>query len=238
MRERTRPLIAGCLLAACVVVAFLAPIPTPTEFRALAASAGPAMPLVVFGVYAVCAALPLPRTAFSLASGLLLGNALGIVVAVGATLTAASLGFLLARTLGADLLGRHSHRESIRAVDARISGGGVIGITSLRLIPVIPFAPLSYFCGVTSIRMHPYLLGTLLGSLPGTAAVVILGDALTGATPPALVAWYSAFALVGAVGVYWMVRRGRTGEARVTPEHAVVGTIGPQEPRQYTRLGS
>lgn len=226
------------LLAAAVVLAFVVPLPSPAELRALAVAAGPATPVVFFAVYAVCAALPLPRTVFSLASGLLLGNALGIAVAVAATLTAATLGFGLARLLGADLLGRHRHRESLRAVDKRIAHGGVAGITSLRLIPVIPFAPLSYFCGLSSLRLRPYLLGTLAGSLPGTAAVVVLGDALTGRTPPALVACYAVFALVGAFGVYRMVRRVTPVEPVDLAGHAVAATIGGDEPRQYTRSGS
>lgn len=204
--NRLRPAILAGLLGLGVAVAFFAPIPTPAELRALAVAAGPVMPVAFFAVYALCTALPIPRTVFSLASGLLLGNALGIVVAMAATVSSAALGFLLARALGAGLLRNHAHRTSVRTVDRKVTEGGVLGVMSLRLIPMIPFAPLSYCCGISSIRLAPYLAGTLLGSLPGTAAVVILGDALTGAKPPVLVAWYALFALVGALGVYRIVR--------------------------------
>lgn len=230
--------MAAALLVGTAVIAFTARLPSPAELRVFAESAGPAMPLAFFGVYALCAALPLPRTVFSLASGLLLGNALGILIALAATTTAAGIGFLIARALGRDALGRHAHRSSIRAVDARIAGNGVLGITSLRLIPIIPFAPLSYCCGVSSVRMPPYLLGTLLGSLPGTAAVVVFGDALTEATPPVLVACYTAFALVGALGVYRMVRRPRQLTPRPDLEPVVAGAIGHDHSRQYTRPGA
>ncbi|MGH3520462.1 MAG: TVP38/TMEM64 family protein [Haloechinothrix sp.] len=238
MRDGTRLLVAASLLVACGVPAFVAPIPSPAELRAFAEDAGPAMPLVFFAVFAVCAALPLPRTVFNLASGLLLGNALGILVAMAATTAAAVLGFTAARLLGGDLVPRHADRRAVRTVDQRISGGGMLGITSLRLIPVIPFALLSYCCGLSSTRRRDYVAGTVVGSLPGTAAVVILGDALTGTTPPALVACYVAFALVGAIGVYRLVRRPALARTRGPGTAAVVAAIGHDETRQYTRSGS
>ena len=37
--------------------------------------------------------------------------------------------------------------------------------------------------------------------MPGTVAVVVLGDALTGDTPPALLACYAVFAAAGAIGL-------------------------------------
>ena len=82
----------------------------------MATAAGPVAPLVFFVVYAVGASLPIPRPVFSVAAGLLLGNALGLVVALAATMTAAALGYGLARSLGGDLMTRNLHRESVRTV--------------------------------------------------------------------------------------------------------------------------
>jgi len=59
-------------------------------------------------------------------------------------------------------------------------------VISLRLIPVVPFAPLNYAAGASGVRVLPYFLATLAGLLPGTSAVVILGDALTGHVSPLL----------------------------------------------------
>ena len=54
------------------------------------------------------------------------------------------------------------------------------------MIPAVPFSVLNYAVGASAIRMMPYTLATLAGMLPGTAAVVILGDALTGDVSPLL----------------------------------------------------
>jgi uncharacterized membrane protein YdjX (TVP38/TMEM64 family) len=83
---------------------------------------------------------------------------------------------------------------------------------------MVPFAPMCYCCGVSSVRPGPYLVGTALGSLPGTIAVVLLGDALTGNTPPALLACYGIFAVLGAIGLVRVFRK--RAAAVPQPEYA------------------
>ncbi|AUI57792.1 TVP38/TMEM64 family protein [Amycolatopsis sp. BJA-103] len=207
MSGRTKLILALTVLALFVTAAVLLPIPSPAGLRAWAAGLGPATPLVFFLIYSVLTVAPIPRTVFNLAGGLLLGATTGIVVGILATTVASGLSFTLSRALGRDLVTRHLHRAKVRAVNDRLSDGGVLAITSLRLIPMVPFAPFSYLCGVSSVRFAPYLLGTALGSLPGTVAVVVLGDALTGETPPALLICYAVFAAAGAVGLIKVFRR-------------------------------
>jgi uncharacterized membrane protein YdjX (TVP38/TMEM64 family) len=207
MSGRTKLILALTLLGLAVAAAIALPIPGPAELRTWAIGNGPATALLLFVAYSVLTVAPIPRTVFNLAAGLLLGNLAGIAVAIVATTVASSLAFGLARLLGRDLVSRHLHRKSVRAVNERLSGGGVLAITSLRLIPVVPFAPMSYCCGVSSVRFGPYLLGTALGSLPGTIAIVLLGDALTGDTPPELLACYGVFAVLGAIGLVRVFRK-------------------------------
>ncbi|RSN22953.1 hypothetical protein DMC63_07935 [Streptomyces sp. WAC 05977] len=207
MSGRTKLILALTVLALFVAAAVLLPIPGPAGLRAWAAETGPATPLVFFLAYSVLTVAPIPRTVFNLAGGLLLGATTGIVVGILATTVASALSFALSRALGRDLVTRHLHRAKVRAVNERLSDGGVLAITSLRLIPMVPFAPFSYLCGVSSVRFAPYLIGTALGSLPGTVAVVVLGDALTGETPPALLICYAVFATAGAIGLVKVFRR-------------------------------
>jgi uncharacterized membrane protein YdjX (TVP38/TMEM64 family) len=214
MSGRPKLILALTLLALLVTAAIVLPIPSPAELRSWASGHGPATTLLFLLAYSVLTVAPIPRTVFNLAAGLLLGDAVGILVAIVATTVASGLAFGLARALGRDLVSRHLHRTSVRTVNERLSGGGVLAITSLRLIPVVPFAPLNYCCGVSSVRLWPYLLGTALGSLPGTVAIVVLGDALTGSTPPALLACYAVFAILGAIGVLRVLRK----RAPFTPE--------------------
>ncbi|MFE0026241.1 TVP38/TMEM64 family protein [Amycolatopsis sp. NPDC059021] len=209
MSGRTKLILALAVLALLVAAAVALPIPGPAQLRAWAAETGSATPLVLFLAYALLTVAPVPRTVFNLAAGLLVGTVAGIAIGLAATTIASALSFGLARLLGRDLVTRHLHRNVVRTVNDRLSGGGVLAVTSLRLIPVVPFAPFSYVCGVSGVRVVPYLAGTLLGSVPGTVAVVVLGDALTGGTPPALLVCYGVFAAAGAAGLYRVFRKRR-----------------------------
>ncbi|WP_091376255.1 TVP38/TMEM64 family protein [Actinokineospora alba] len=220
MSGRKALIIALASLVALVVAGSLAPVPSPAEVRGWAAAAGWATPVVFLAVYAVLTVVPIPRTVFNLSAGLLLGEALGVAVAMLATGLAAWTAFLLARGLGRKWMESHLERDAVRTVNARLSGGGIAGMISLRLIPMIPFAPMNYCCGISTVRLGPFLAGTVVGSLPGTIAVVTLGDALTGTTPPALLAVYAGLALVGAVGLYAVLRRQRLRTGLAGPDLA------------------
>jgi uncharacterized membrane protein YdjX (TVP38/TMEM64 family) len=221
--RRTKLFLALALLVVAVAVAVLPDLPSPAQLRDWTAGKGLLAVLVFVAAYSVLTVAPLPRTVFNLAAGLLFGDLAGIGVAITATAISAMLGFAVARLLGRDLLTRHLQRRSVRTVDNRLAGGGMLAVTSLRLIPVVPFAPLSYCCGILSVRPLPYLAGTVMGSLPGTIAVVVLGDALTGGTPPALLACYALFALGGALGLI-RVARGTAYDGR-TSQTATLGAM-------------
>lgn len=188
-------------------MAVLVPVPEPGQLREWAAGAGAAAPLLMFLLYVVGTMVPVPRTVFSLTSGLLLGPVLGVVVALGATALSAVLSFGIARSVGRRLLERHLARAPVRAVDDRLTGGGWLAVASLRLIPVVPFLPTNYACGLSSVPLRPYLVGTMAGSVAGTIAAVALGDAITGSTSPALLPVSVACAAVGAAGLWFAIRR-------------------------------
>lgn len=204
-------LLAATLVAAVVVAAVVVPVPEPAQLRAWAAGAGAAAPALMFLTYVVATLVPIPRTVFSLASGLLLGPVVGVAVALVATAVSGLLSFALARSLGRRVVARHLTRAQVRTVDERLTRGGWLAVASLRLIPAIPFLPTNYACGLSSVRTRPYLVGTMAGSLPGTTAAVVLGDTLTGTTPPALLAAYAVCAAAGTAGLWFAIRRRATG---------------------------
>ena len=130
---RTKLIVALAVVALFAAAAVLLPIPGPADLRAWAAATGPATPLVLFVAYSLLTVAPIPRTVFNLAAGLLVGTAAGITIGLVATTIAAGLSFGLARLLGRDLVTRHLHRSAVRTVNDRLSDGGVLAITSLRL---------------------------------------------------------------------------------------------------------
>jgi len=68
----------------------------------------------------------------------------------------------------------------------------------------------------------PYAAATLVGVMPGTAAVVILGDALTGNVSPLLVLVSACTAGVGVAGLVYEVRSHRRRPVADTREDPAV----------------
>lgn len=202
-RQLSRPRAVGTVVGvtALVAVALLVPLPTPVQLRDWAQSVGPWFPLAFLMAHAVVTVVPIPRTAFTLAAGLLFGPVLGVAIAVVASTASAMVAMLLVRAAGWQLNRLVRHR-SIDTVDERLRQRGWLAILSLRLIPAVPFSAINYAAGASAVRVLPYALATLAGLLPGTAAVVILGDALAGHPSPLL---YLVSLCTGALGLTGLV---------------------------------
>lgn len=188
--------LTGAVMVIVVAVALLVPLPSAVELRDWSTSMGPWFPLAFLATHIVVTVLPFPRTAFTLAAGLLFGPLLGITLAVSASTVSAMIALLLVRAAGWQL-GRLVRHQAVERLDTRLRERGWVAVISLRLIPVVPFAPLNYAAGASGVRLLPYALATVAGLFPGTAAVVILGDALTGDVSPLLFLVSVCIGLIG-----------------------------------------
>jgi uncharacterized membrane protein YdjX (TVP38/TMEM64 family) len=156
---------------------------------------------------------PVPRTIFTLAAGLLFGSVVGVAIAVSATALAAVVAFWLVRLTGGAFMERFADRGPVVWTRHRLDRSGLLAVTSLRLIPALPFSLLNYAAGLSGVRFAPFLLGTVLGTAPGTIALVVLGDAVTGRVHPALLAVSVTGGLVGTIGAVLAARRPRLKRA-------------------------
>jgi uncharacterized membrane protein YdjX (TVP38/TMEM64 family) len=191
-----------------IAIALLVPLPTAVQLRDWATSVGPWFPLAFMAAHIVVTVFPFPRTAFTLAAGLLFGPLIGVPLAVVASTVSAVIALLLVRAVGWQLsrLVRHPRVDSL---DARLQERGWPAIVSMRMIPAVPFSVLNYAAGATAVRVLPYTLATFAGLLPGTSAVVILGDALTGNVSPLLFLVSLCTASIGIAGLIYEIRAHR-----------------------------
>jgi uncharacterized membrane protein YdjX (TVP38/TMEM64 family) len=199
--SRWRFVAAVVGITTVVAVTMVVPLPTAVQLRDWAESAGPWFPLAFLLAHILVTVLPFPRTAFTLSAGLLFGPVLGVLIAVCASAASAVAALLLVRAAGWQLNRLIRHR-AVHRVDARLRQRGWLAVLSLRLIPAVPFSALNYAAGASAVRLLPYTLATLAGLLPGTAAVVILGDALAGHVSPML---YVVSLCTGALGVTGLI---------------------------------
>ncbi len=217
-RQLARPRALAAVVGITVLIAAASwlPLPTPVQMRDWAESVGPWFPLAFLGTHVVATVVPVPRTAFTLAAGLLFGPLLGVGIAVVASTASAVLALLLVRAAGWQLKRLVRHR-SIHTVDERLRARGWLAILSLRLIPAVPFSVINYAAGASAVRLAPYTLATVAGLLPGTAAVVILGDALAGHPSPMLLLVSLCTGSLGVTGLVFEIRHYRQHHRRNRP---------------------
>jgi len=231
--KRARTIATAAVSVIVVSAAVFAPVPNSMALRDWASALGGWFTVAFLAAYVVVTVFPFPRTAFTLSAGLLFGPVLGATLAVLASTTSALIAMLAVRATGYRL-GRLVSHPTIDGLNARLRQRGWPAIVSLRLIPAVPFSVLNYAAGASAVRMGPYLAATFVGLLPGTVAVVILGDALTGRVNPLLVVVSCITAVIGVTGLALELRSARAlapppSSPQTSPETTPPGSRSPAD---------
>ena len=136
------------------------------------------------------------------------GPWLGPVYTVaGATLSAA-LTFAIGRHLGRETIRRIAgHR--VNELSRRLARRGLLAIVFVRMLPIAPFSIVNVVAGASHIRWFDFLLGTLVGLLPGIVSMTFFVDraiaALRHPGPKTFALLGVALAIV--VALIWVLRR-------------------------------
>jgi len=133
-------------------------------------------------VYIIQTALSLPGAAIlSLAAGAIFGSIMGTVYAVISASIGATLAFLVTRYLLRDMvLGRFGKR--LEGMNRELEQRGFNYLLFLRLVPIFPFFLINLAAGLTRLPLRTFMLGTLLGIIPGGFVFVNAGASLAGIT--------------------------------------------------------
>ena len=94
----------------------------------------------------------------------------------------AALCFYIARILGREVVEKLTGKAVLKSVDSFFARYGKHTILVCRLLPFVPFDPVSYAAGLTSLRFRHFILATGLGQLPATIVYSWVGSMLTGGT--------------------------------------------------------
>jgi pyruvate/2-oxoglutarate dehydrogenase complex dihydrolipoamide dehydrogenase (E3) component/uncharacterized membrane protein YdjX (TVP38/TMEM64 family) len=135
----------------------------------------------LFGlVYVLATVLFLPGSILTLGAGFAYGVAMGTAVVWIAANLGAALAFCLGRTLARPwIAARVETNPRFAAIDRAVGREGLRIVLLTRLSPVFPFNLLNYAFGLTTVSLRDYLLGSLIGMLPGTVMYVYLGSLIT-----------------------------------------------------------
>lgn len=169
-----RPALLVLLVAVGSAVLLVTGWPTVDGVRAMTAGAGWLAPVLFTLLFTAFTLVPAPATLMGIAAGVLFGLPMGLATTMVAVAAGALIGFGLSRSLGRELIAGLGNAR-IHRLDERLRRGGLWTVAGGRLLPVIPYPVLSYACGLTSIRLRDYLVGSLVGVLPSAVAFVTIG---------------------------------------------------------------
>ncbi|GAB03708.1 TVP38/TMEM64 family protein [Gordonia amarae] len=193
--------IGGVGALAVIACAYLIPLPPIGSVRDWGDGLGPWFPWLFFTASAIVTIAPIPRSTFTVMSGVFFGPIVGFTGAMIASTAAAVIAFLLVRRVGRERVRPYLRKPIVRTIEYRLEQRGWLAIGSLRLIAACPFSVTNYCAGLSSVGTFPYVAATIIGMAPGTAAVVFLGDALTGERDPLLLVLTVVFFATGIAGL-------------------------------------
>ena len=118
----------------------------------------------------VASVLAVPLGVIIVTTSLLFGPWPGIIH----TLLGATLGAVFSYSIG-NYLGHDGLRlfggERINRVSCRLAERGVLAVIVIRMLPIAPFAIVNMIAGASHLRIKDFVLGTMLGMLPGTLLI-------------------------------------------------------------------
>ena len=129
-------------------------------------------------IYIIQTGLALPgATILSLAAGAVFGPWLGTLYAVTAASIGATVAFLMTRYLLRDAV-INRFGDKLETINTELEHRGLNYLLFLRLVPAFPFVGVNLAPALLGVPLGTYVLGTLLGIIPGTTAFSVLGAGL------------------------------------------------------------
>lgn len=168
----------------------------------------PFTPLAVVAAYVIAGLLAMPVLVLIAVTGIVFGPVLGAAYALAGAIASAAVTYGIGRRLGRDTVRRLAGAR-LNRISMRLARRGIVAIAIVRMLPLAPFTIVNVVAGASHIGLRDFLLGTVIGMLPGIVATVVFVDRIVEALRAPSAATLISLALVAAalVGLALLVRR-------------------------------
>jgi uncharacterized membrane protein YdjX (TVP38/TMEM64 family) len=127
--------------------------------------------------FVLASVLAVPVTLLILVAALIFGSATGAAVALAGSTLSALLGYGIGRAAGCGLV-KQLAGGRLERLRRRITRRGITTIITVRIVPVAPFAVLNLLAGALHVSFRDFLIGTVIGMLPGIVAMALFAEGL------------------------------------------------------------
>ena len=174
----------------------------------------PFTPLAVILAYVIAGLVVMPVTVLIAVTGIVFGPVLGTLYAIAGALASAAVTHALGRRLGRNTVRRLAGAR-LNRISKRLARRGMLAVAVVRMLPIAPFTIVNVVAGASHIGLRDFLLGTLIGMLPGILATVVFVDRILEAMRNPGVSAFASLAVVVVilVAVAILLRRRLAGLA-------------------------
>lgn len=134
----------------------------------------PVGPLVYILIYALRPLAFFSAVVLTLLGGAIWGPFWGVLLTVVAANLSASVAYFLGRLLGQGVFDENQRAGIVARYAVRLRRNAFQTILIMRLV-YLPYDLVNYLAGFLRIAYRPFILATILGSLPGTITFVLAG---------------------------------------------------------------
>lgn len=131
-------------------------------------------PLIYIIAFSLVPLTFFPDSLLAILGGTIFGLSRGFLYTSVGALIGGSISFFISRILGQSFVERLEN-DKLKNIQNLLKDNGFLMILLLRLIPLFPFDLISYGAGLTKISYKDFILGTLIGTIPGILVFVNLG---------------------------------------------------------------
>jgi uncharacterized membrane protein YdjX (TVP38/TMEM64 family) len=132
-------------------------------------------PIRAIASVALASVAAIPLAVIIMVSAIAFGSWLGLVYALSGACVGAVISYAVGNYLGHEALCRLAGERANR-LSSRLAQRGILAIIFVRMMPIAPFAIVNMIAGATHIRLRDFLLGTLIGMIPGALAITVFAD--------------------------------------------------------------
>jgi phospholipase D1/2 len=167
---------AGLFVVALALFWEFAPLIGPETVQSAFASIADnrLAPFIVVAIFVAAGFALFPVTVLIAATAAAFGPWFGFAYAAAGALASALASYMIGAAIGRRTL-RDFLGPSLNRIRQRVAKRGVIAIAAIRLIPVAPFTVVNLVAGASSIPLFDYLVGTVMGMLPGLVMISAVG---------------------------------------------------------------
>jgi phosphatidylserine/phosphatidylglycerophosphate/cardiolipin synthase-like enzyme/uncharacterized membrane protein YdjX (TVP38/TMEM64 family) len=180
-RARVFALAAVLLVIAAAALAWrYTPLHEWLDLRTIVANSKglklqPLSVLAMFAAFVIGGLMLVPVTLLIGVAVLVFGPIEGALYAIVGALASAASTYAIGRVLGRDLVRRLAGR-GLNALSRHLAKRGLLAMTLVRLLPLAPFSVVNAVAGASHIGWRDFLLGTVLGMVPGIVVIATFID--------------------------------------------------------------